>query len=677
MKSRFIQLFSGESAKRLRVFLGAATFALLCPFTLSAQNDSSPKQDKLKSGINSIPFNTVEVDFVPDIGVFPKKPDDGLYNFRVAGTYRFFSTITSHKDALLIGDSPADTAIPKSVFVGDDSQLPNLTLNFSGRPSEKTSWGFDLYVFQFLEGWNSRPTYGNQVSFADRPSVFSPLTGTRLGGNLGLLLGINMYGDFKTDIGPIKVSTGGIHWVSLSDLTLGGFTGYNRFTLFERNPWDPVSKHAPDRYEKFFSRGNINQDIRWGERAFTGTIVEMSDLPGDMTLKALYGKTELNGGFLTIPNLSYGGKLTKKVSFGTVALNTLHNQTYSDSLNTESIGFDITTAEIQAKIAKGFYMKSEIGAGQYRSPIHNEGWGEAINIKLNLTKEITKVPIELHYFRVSPKVLNNNAIFWNSSIVEASNNNLAAGVVGSSAVLAPFASSLTGIGQFTNNRQGININAEVDLGQLKVSLANGISSELEALSNRISYGHPVNQLTRSRFWRWNFPSNVGAYQRYNVIFRDVYEVVELPELVAKHFNVIEGQAKYKGKIGTRDFYSFLLSRLSSVQDFMSPTTVFTEDAYLRHYTNELETYLKWNERTVFASYIGYERILGNYDTPVDDLTDRPRNQEGIGFGLGVDYDLSKNTALYLRHRWFQFEDRSFERDAFKGTETVIELKLTF
>ncbi len=65
--------------------------------------------------------------------------------------------------------------------------------------------------------------------------------------------------------------------------------------------------NVSDRYSKFYNQGNINQDTRWGERAFTGTVVEATQLPGDLSLKALYGKTELNGGFLTIPNLSYGG----------------------------------------------------------------------------------------------------------------------------------------------------------------------------------------------------------------------------------------------------------------------------------------------------------------------------------------------------------------------------------
>jgi opacity protein-like surface antigen len=70
-------------------------------------------------------------------------------------------------------------------------------------------------------------------------------------------------------------------------------------------------------------------------------------------------------------------------------------------------------------------------------------------------------------------------------------------------------------------------------------------------------------------------------------------------------------------------------------------------------------------------------VLGNYETDINGDSNRPRNQEGWGLGLGIDYDLSKNTALYLRHRWFSFEDRSFAKDQFKGTETVFEIKLSF
>lgn len=614
----------------------------------------------------------------PELGMYPKKADPELYNFKVNGNYRFFGTFTAHQTPLIITEAGGDTARTKSLFIGDDSQLPNLTLNFSGRPSERTSWGFDLYAFQFLDGLIGTTYGGGQVSPANRPPVFNPLSGTRMATNLGLLLGINLYGNFNTDLATVSVKTGGIHWVSISDLTLKSFTGYNRFTLFERNPWDPVTRDVESRYRSFHDRGNINQDTRWGERAFTGTIVELTQLPGDLSLKALYGKTELNGGFLTIPNLSYGGQLKKPLKKGFLAINTFNNQTYTDSLNAEGIGFNMLTTETYVPLLRGIELRAELGGGRYFSPVYTMGWGEAMNIKLNVTKDRSKVPFEIHYFRVSPRVLNNNAIFWNAAIVETTNNTIPAGSVGSSAALVPFASSLTPIGQFNNNRQGLNLNAEFGQKDLKVSLANSISAELEALSNDISFGHPVNQLTRSRFWRWNFPTGVGAYNRYNVIFRDVYEIARISGApVAKNFNVMELQGKYHGKLNMKNLYAFLLCRYSSVQDFLSPITVFSEKAYLRHYSSELEMYYSLRSDLVLAGYGGYERILGNYSTDIDPVSRRPRNQEGWGFGLGLDYDLSKNTALYLRHRWFSFEDRSFQRDQFKGTETVVELKVAF
>lgn len=615
---------------------------------------------------------------LPDLGMYPKKEQPVLYTFKVGGFYRFFGTYTAHKQSYLLTEAGMDTAMQKSVFIGDDSQLPNLTLNFSGRPSEKASWGFDLYAFQFLDG-NINTTYGlGQVSPSNRPSIYAPLNGTRFATNLNLLLGINMYGDFQTDFASVSVKTGGIHWVSISDLTLKAFTGYNRFTLFERNPWDPVTGTVESRYHSFHSLGNINQDTRWGEKAFTGTIVELGQLPGDLSAKLLYGKTELNGGFLTIPNLSFGGQVKAPLRSGFTAFNTFNNQTYTDSLNEEGIGFNIATWEISTPIIKGLEVHSEIGMGRYFSPEYENQWGEAINVKFNVTEQLIKVPIELHLFRVSPRVINNNAIFWNSAIVETRNNTIPAGSVGSSAALFPFASSLTAIGQFTNNRQGVNINADFGKKDLKVSVANGISAEIDALSSQVSFGHPVNQLTRSRFWRWNFPTGVGPYNRYNVIFRDVYEILTIAgPPIAKKFNVMEVQAKYRGLLGLRDFYAFLLGRYSSVQDHLSPIVVFTEEAFLRHYSTELEMYYALNPNTVVTAYSGYERVLGNYSTDIDSETDRPRNQEGWGLGLGLDYDLSRNTALYLRHRWFDFKDKSFEKDAFSGTETIVEIKLSF
>jgi hypothetical protein len=76
-------------------------------------------------------------------------------------------------------------------------------------------------------------------------------------------------------------------------------------------------------------------------------------------------------------------------------------------------------------------------------------------------------------------------------------------------------------------------------------------------------------------------------------------------------------------------------------------------------------------------YVGIERTLGNYLTEINEETRRPLNQTGIGLGAGMDVELGRNTRLYLRHRWFKFEDTSFPLDAFKGRELLVELKAFF
>ena len=644
-----------KQMKKILLFL---TYLLICGTSGYAQN------------------NAVSDEETSDIGLFPKTESPKLYTFKVNGEYRFLGTYTHFDEPYLLAGTSYTQE--NNVFIGDDSQMPTLTLRFSGRPSKKTSWGFDLYTYQFLHG-DIKPQYGFMLAEIDRPSIYDPINGERLAGSLIVHLGINLYASFDTKIGSFLLKAGGIHWTSMSDLTLGSFKGYNRFSLFERSPWDPIQANVEKRYFDFFKRGNITQDKRWGEKAFTGIIIEGSNLPGGMTFKSLVGKTDLYGGFSKIPNIAYGGQLKKNLGSGFVGINTFNNATYKDSLNQETIGFNIITLESHFSLAK-FDVKLESGLGRYIAPNASGEWGEAIHAKIKTPKLADKkLTIEGHLYRIAPEVINNNSIFMNSSVHEESSNDLAAGTVGSTSVLSPFASSMVSVGRMTNNRQGVNLNAELDLDQLKLSLGIGASSELEGISNQITYGHPINGLTRSRLWRWNFPANVGPYSRYSVTYRDVYETVNLKDSIPtiKHFNGIEFQAKYHPKYFNQKLYIFTLSKFSSVQKEKSSIPVFTDDAYVRQYSNEFEAYYAMNSKLVFNGYAGFERTIANYDTETDFETKRPRDQFGNGYGLGIDYTIAKNTALFIRHRWFSFEDKSFKEDKFKGTETILELKITF
>ena len=105
--------------------------------------------------------------------------------------------------------------------------------------------------------------------------------------------------------------------------------------------------------------------------------------------------------------------------------------------------------------------------------------------------------------------------------------------------------------------------------------------------------------------------------------------------------------------------------------------VFNEDAYIRHYSHQLENYLGINKRLTFTNYLGLERVIGNYETDISDITFMPRNQTVLGVGIGFDYLLSKSTAIYLKHRYFSFEDKNFVLDNTSGHETTVELKVNF
>ena len=97
-----------------------------------------------------------------------------LQNFNISGNYRFYAQHRIFTEPYIIGyENNVPTKLDgRAILIGDASQLPELTLNISGRPNSKTSFGTDLIV------WNQ-----NSGDFDYYRS---------------LQLGINLYGDFST-----------------------------------------------------------------------------------------------------------------------------------------------------------------------------------------------------------------------------------------------------------------------------------------------------------------------------------------------------------------------------------------------------------------------------------------------------------------------------------------------
>src|SRR5574343_1967441 len=67
-----------------------------------------------------------------DLGLFPKADPGGLKKLNVSGFYRFLGTYNRMYDDYLISQTSGETVLPRSLFIGDDSQLPNMTVYVSG-----------------------------------------------------------------------------------------------------------------------------------------------------------------------------------------------------------------------------------------------------------------------------------------------------------------------------------------------------------------------------------------------------------------------------------------------------------------------------------------------------------------------------------------------------------------
>jgi hypothetical protein len=540
--------------------------------------------------------------------------------------------------------------------VGDDAQIPQLMLQISGNTSANTTFGTDLFLW-------------------------SPMTGAGEIENVkGLNLGISMYGNFTTNSGEFNVRTGGINWYALSPFTFQTVKGYNRYSLFERNPWDPNTAKIDSRYADFYNSGAMNQDMRWGNQAFQGIIVEGNKLKNRFSATGMYGKTQMDGGLSPLPNSSYGGKIKKEYGRknNTIAFYTFNNTSQLDSIRENTTaGFNIGTLEIMHHFNK-IKLYAEIGAGRTVANNTPNKFGEAISIKLTGNVARNQV-LELHLFRISPRMFNNSSVFINSSIRQSIQT-----TANTQTVLLPVSSAVLPIGMLANNRQGVELNAQLNFGRFKNSIGYSNSVELENLSSVITYSHPFNNIALSHFWRWNFPSNVGPYNNLNKLYRNVVETLNITDLgtdnlpnFKKYFNTIEINSKYSTKIANKDVYIFYLGTFNSVQSKFSIINNFSEKATLRAYNHHLESYYKINSKIVWNNYASFERVVASYATQVDIDSKRPKNQTGYSFATGADIQLSKGVGLYLRQRWMQYHDASFALDRYKGWETTVELKAFF
>ncbi len=560
------------------------------------------------------------------------------------------------------GDGPK-----RSMSVGDGYYDPTMFLYVGGNPTPTTSFGTEVMIgnpFQVYKG----PGVGTA------PGV-SPFFSAVLRGNI------------NTPIGNFFLIAGGIEWTKLTPFTFGANVGFNRYSIFERRPWDPAG-NVKTRYASYYYSGAITQDNRFGTQAFKGFMLTGLINKINANIDVFYGKTGANGGINreneVKPSQNLGVRLKKNFKDNMyVSLNTFNNFNRSDSLkSTNDVQWNIFTSEFSFKV-KGISLKGEVGAGRYMSPTYPENWSEGVILDVAIPKKYTFIPLDFRYYTIGKSFTSNVANFNNTTIKE-----VYTGYQGLTATtsLQPFGPSLDNVGDLANNRMGGAVNTNFKVWKFMVSTGTQISAEKELISNStvLNYGHRVNSLLWSRLpGYFPIPGMFGPNNRVGTYYRGAYEQVHLRDTLAggkaqfkKFYNAFDFQLKYKMSVFNRDLYVNYLGTFSSVQKQFSAFAKFDNSAYIRAQYHEMDVYYQLHKNFILTLYGGIEFVKGNSDTDLGTNL-LPRDQIGKAVGVGFDFTLSSQTTLYLRQRWFSFEDKNFATEKFSGNEGTLELKVMF
>ena len=622
---------------------------------------------------------------------------DPISNIRMGGYFRFLGYVRNFQEMYDLdvptyysGEYPQSTTIG----IGTGYREPMMMLSISGKANKNVNIGTDLMLN-------------------------SPFNGTFDNNSVSMYLGTNLYSTINSDYGKFGVHAGGIKWYRQSKLTVWAEEGYLRYSLFERAPYDPLSKEVSERYSKYYDKGSISQDLRFGNVAFQGVTLTGSGIEGPssstFSFQSIIGKTQHNiGEIVSFGKDDYctGLRINNDIGNGSnFALNYFTSITATDSVKNNFRQFSIQSLEFNFKLKK-LRFTGEGGIGSYESHITEKESGEMLVINLDIPKEYSWIPFKLQYSRIAPEAVNVNSSFKNTSVVELVHSAIVEEGADAT-IMSSFGGPINNLGYLANNREGFSLNTEFKIGDLFVSGGFGFYSELERINANFSYSHTTNGLMLSRISY--FSSGYGPYKQFNSYYRGVFENVSVSDsiyvndstlissgyldtnglpLFDKFYCSSDLHLKYKTRVLGKNLYLFSLTNYNTAQDFFSILPVTNSSAFIRHFNQQFDLCYELNKTTTFVCKYGLERVLGNKYTDIDDTdpypTDntwgvtedyipsyKPRNQFGDLLGFGFDIKLNDGAYLFLRHAAFHYYDKNFSATNIKGTETTLELKINF
>ncbi len=587
-----------------------------------------------------------------------------------SGYYRFLGFVRKQEETF-----PNNSGKTFVINSGDSYREPMFLLKLNGKTKDNINFGADLMFNSLYKGPSEELTQA-----------------------LSLNLGLNLSTSINTRHGNFNFKAGGVSWYRQSRLTIWGNRSFNRISIFERRPQTPLNKLPINRYSRYYKSGLVDQGIRYGSRAFQGIFLQGSKLPFNFSVKGVIGKSTFNRSILeNSDNFTSSFQLKNTLTPSLkIAYNYLFSWADTDSLSDKRRNYFIHSLELDRKWNK-LHAQMEIALGNYRDPMINLGFGEAILLNIKTAKS-TKIPLNLQFYRISPQFINVTGNFLNTSILEVFPNVEGVGTT----VRTPYQSPMVGIGFPANNRQGVSMNVDITLGKLKLNGGIGLFAEIDTSYATLSYIHNVNSQTLSRIYL--FAQNWGPYNSLNSTYRGVFEKVNINDTTAngtanfkKFFNTIEFQAKYNNRIFGKNYYIFSLTRLNTCQKELKVIPQIGSQVLISQISEEIDFSFELSEKAALVLSYGIEKVLGNSDTDIGDNTEPTstntffealglenfyrysnyRNQTNTLLGFGVDYKIGQNAMLFYRFNKYKYFDPNFIENHLKGWEMMLELKINF
>ena len=230
----------------------------------------------------------------------------------------------------------------------------------------------------------------------------------------------------------------------------------------------------------------------------------------------------------------------------------------------------------------------------------------------------------------------------------------------------------------------------------------GVSSEISPTQGGVSYFHLVNGETISRL---NLFSRAwGRYNVLNSVYRRTFEVAALSDsLVNEGASFKRGSTPLKPNSKKRgqclDHAWTLLStlKLRSAQREWFGLHQSAGTALLKQQCMQLDLGIELNHRVVALGHLGVERVVGNDETSQGDadvpsvanrfqdwlsrgqrqVSTMARNQTHQRVGLGLDVSSSPASTCMSDSNGILTETPISLMNQLSGTETMVELKMTF